>query len=225
MTAKAMNRPQYEDRDRGSNAPILIVTAVALFGLAVLMLYLCLAEPQPGTAMGAIRDVMRGLGGSICFVLPLTLAWGGMLCVSAARGHRVPVPVAVADGLLIVCLFAAVHVFFAERIIRERMTISGFTNFVAKSYGFNMGGGAIGALLAWPLYRYLGVAGGFIAALLAMALLLTATGSVGRAIRWINDRAGDRGEDDWEEPRRDRGREHQFDERSNASSQRAARRA
>ena len=222
---KRPTRREYEDRDRGSNAPLLIVVAVALFGLAVLLLYLCFAAPQEGTAMGAIRDVMRGLGGSLSFALPLALGWIGALCVLAARGRRPSLFKIICDLLLIIALFGAVHLFFAERIVRERMTISGFSNFVAKSYSYGSGGGAIGALMAWPLYRYLGVAGGFIAALLAMALLLTATGRVGRVIRWINDRMDARGEDDWEQPRRDRGRERQFDDRSNASSQRAARRA
>ena len=40
------------------------------------------------TAMGAIRDAMRGLGGSLCFALPLIMGWAGALCVLAARGCR-----------------------------------------------------------------------------------------------------------------------------------------
>ena len=220
---KKPTRREFEDRDRGSNAPVLIIIAVALFGLAVLLLYLCFAAPQEGTAMGAIRDALRGLGGSLCFALPLILVWAGALCVAAARGRRPSAFRIVCDALLIFLLFAAVQIFFAERIVRERMTLSGFSNFVDKSYGYGSGGGAIGALLAWPLYRYLGVAGGFIAALLVMAVLLTMTGRVGRLVRWINGYAESRdGYDDWNEPRR--GRERRPDDRPNANAQKAARR-
>ncbi len=194
MASRTSNRREYEDRYAGSSAPMLIVAAVALFGLAVLLIYICVVPPTPDTGMGAIRNVLAGLGGSLSVALPLVLAWAGVLCVGAARGMRVSPLRVIADALLIVCLFTAVHVFFAERIVRERMTINGFTNFVSKSYGYGAGGGAIGALLAWPLYRNLGVAGGFIATLLIAILLLTATGRMGRFVRFVNRRADARQE-------------------------------
>lgn len=185
----ASNRHDYEERDAGSSAPLLILAAVALFGLAVLLVYICVVPPTDGTGMGAIRDVLRGLGGSLAVALPLVLVWAGVLCVGAARGLRISALRVIADALLIVCAFTAVHIFFAERVMQERMTITSYANFVSKSYGFGAGGGALGALLAWPLYHNLGVAGGFIATLLLMILLLTATGRMGRFVRFVNRRA------------------------------------
>ena len=87
LASRASNRQVYEERDTGSSAPMLILAAVALFGLAVLLTYICVAAPQQGTGMGAIRDAMRGLGGSMAVALPLVLAWAGVLCVGAARGR------------------------------------------------------------------------------------------------------------------------------------------
>ena len=193
MASRTANRRVYEERDAGSSAPMLIVAAVALFGLAVLLVYICVASPQQGTSMGAIRDVLYGLGGSLAVALPLVLAWAGALCIGAARGMRLsPLRIA-ADALLMLCLYTAVHLFFVERICRERMTIMGYANFVSKSYGYGAGGGALGALLAWPLYRNLGVAGGFIATLLIAVLLLTATGRMGRFVRFVGSRSQARG--------------------------------
>ncbi len=189
MTRGNVKNRRYEERPAGSSAPALILTAIAIFGLAVLLMYIAVAEPQAGTAMGAIRDVMRGLGGSLCYALPLVLAWAGVLCIFAARGKRVSVIKTIVDILMILTFFAGVHVFFARRIVVERMTISGFSNFVAKSYSYGQGGGAVGALLAWPLYRYAGEAGGFIAAVLILLLCLTATGRLGRLAGFISDRA------------------------------------
>ena len=189
MSVSAINRRQYEDRESGTSVPTLVLCALVLFTLAILLMYICVATPVDGTSMGAIRNVMCGLGGSLRFALPLILAWAGVLCVGAARGKGVsPVRVTL-DALLILCLFTAVQLFFVERIKHDYMTLSTFSNFVTKSYGFGKGGGAIGALLAWPLYNSLGVGGGFITTLLVSVVLLTATGRVGTAVRWFRDRA------------------------------------
>ena len=216
MSSRTVNsRQQYEERDAGSSAPMLILAAVALFGVAILLIYICVASPQQGTSMGAIRDVMLGLGGSLAVALPLVLVWAGVLCIGAARGMRLSPLRVVADALLILCLFTAVHIFFAERIRLERMTIMGYANFVSKSYGYGMGGGAIGALLAWPLYRNLGVAGGFIGTLLIAVLLLTATGRLGKFIRYMNNRG--------EETQERRKNEREFDDFEQKPARPAAR--
>ena len=185
MTARAVNKRQFEERDRGSNVPGKILASVALFGMAILLMYICFASPQPGTSMGEIKNIMCALGGDVAFVLPLILAWIGVLCIGSARGRRTSPLVITCDALLFVCLFTAVHLFFAERICRERMTIQTFANFVSKSYSYGKGGGAIGALLAWPLYHNLGVAGGFIATLLLAVLLVTATGRMSKVVRYV----------------------------------------
>ena len=211
--ASRNRRQQYEEAESGSSAPVLILCAVALFGLAILLGYLCVATPQQGTAMGAIRDVMRGLGGSLSVVLPLALVWIGALCVFAARGRRLSPLRIIADALLILCLFTGVHMFFAQRIVDQRMTIQVFSNFVAKSYGYGVGGGALGALLCWPLYHNFGVAGGFLGVLLIAILVLTATGRVGKLIRAVSEgqekrRKGEQEFDNFEEeaPRKPRRR-------------------
>ena len=58
MTARAVNKRQFEERDRGANVPGKILAAVALFGVAILLLYICFASPQPGTSMGAIKNIL-----------------------------------------------------------------------------------------------------------------------------------------------------------------------
>ena len=177
---------QYQERE-AMRGPTTVVASIALFGVAAVLLIVALMKPQQGTMMGAIQSVMRGLGGDMMLVLPLTAVWAGLLCALSTRGRRVsPLKVA-ADVLAALFVLAGVHMFFAHRIVIERMSITGFANFVAQSYRYGHGGGAIGALFCWPLYSSIGVVGGFIAALLAIVLLMTATGRVSRLVSFAEE--------------------------------------
>jgi len=84
MTARAVNKRQFEERDRSANVPGKILAAVALFGVAILLLYICFASPQAGTSMGEIKNILCALGGDMAFVLPLILLWIGVLCIGAS---------------------------------------------------------------------------------------------------------------------------------------------
>ncbi len=179
----------YEEPAEATGAPLKILGAVACFGLALLMLYITVAPPQAGTAMGAIRDVMRGLGGGANPVMALVLVWVGVLLVFSARGRRVRVLNVVMNALLFLCVFTAVQLFSARTVIEQHMSITTFANFVSKSYQYGRGGGAIGALLAYPLYMYLGQWGGLIVTLIVALLCLMATGRAQKIYRWTARRA------------------------------------
>ena len=191
MAGRKNKHEVYEEREVGSRTPVMILGAIIMFGLAALLLYMSLAVPQAGTAMGSIRNIMRGLGGNLFILLPFLLVWGGILFSIKAFGKRVSVVKVIFNLILLVCLFTAVQLFFVERIMRENMTINEFANFVDKSYMLGMGGGAVGALLAWPLYRFCVLAGGLIATVLIALLCLTITGRLQQFIRWTSRRAGD----------------------------------
>ena len=61
--------PIYEEENQPGSTLMKVIGALACFGLAVLMVYLSLAEPQQGTAMVAIRNITRGVGGSLSVLL------------------------------------------------------------------------------------------------------------------------------------------------------------
>lgn len=208
--ANQKKKPQYEDVQEGGGAPLKVIAAAACYGLAGLLIYILLARPQPGTAMGAIRDVMRGIGGGASPLLSLLLAWVGTLLVFSARGRRVRVLNVVMNALLFVFAFGAVQLFSARTLIEQQMSITTFANFVSKSYQYGRGGGALGALLAYPLYMNLGQWGGLIVALIAALLCLLATGRAQKIYRWIAERA-DEGQHRVEQHRNERKAERIFD--------------
>ena len=184
----AQRQDEFSDEAREGGRTGRIVAAVALYGVALLLAYVTLAAPVDGTAMGAIRGALVGLGGSCAILIPCMFAWVATLLAMSAAEKKLSAWRCAVDGVLFLCAFTAAQLFVAETVIAKRMTISGFANFVDKSYGYGGGGGAIGALLAWPLYVYLGKWGGLLGALLLALLSLTATGRAGRFVRWSRDR-------------------------------------
>ena len=187
MARKKQNVETYEERE-GSGKVGRILGSMALYGVMLLLGYIVFATPEAGTGMGAIRDVLCGLGGVMAIVIPLFFGWIATLMALKAAGKKVSVWKSILDGVLWLCVFTAAHLFVTEDVIRNRMTIHTFANFVNKSYAFGAGGGAIGSLMAWPLYSYLGKWGGVLGTLLLALLSLTATGRMQRFIDWSLDR-------------------------------------
>ncbi len=186
--ANQKNQPSYEEQAETNGTLGRVLGAAACFGVALLMGYLSLVAPTAGTAMGAIRNVLQGFGGSICVLIALFFVWIGVLLALSSRGMRIRVVNVITNVILFLCGFAAVQLFSAKNVFAQ-MSITSFANFVSKSYQYGRGGGALGALLAYPLYTYLGQWGGLIALLLAALLCLLANGRAQRFYRWTQRRA------------------------------------
>ena len=206
--SNSKNQSVYEERTERGSAPGKIIAAVICFGLALLTGYLSQVAPTAGTAMGRIRDVLRGFGGSVSVLIALFLAWIGALLVFSIIGKRIRIVTTITNVLLFLCAFAAVQLFSAQAVF-ARMSITSFANFVSKSYQYGGGGGAIGALLAYPLYTYLGEWGGLIALVLASVLCLLANGRAQRCYRWLRQRSKE-GQHYVEQRRNEKNVEHMF---------------
>ena len=178
----------YEDQAERVVSPGRIIAAIVCFGLALLTGYLSLVAPTAGTAMGKFRDVLRGLGGSVSLLIALFLAWIGALMVFSIVGKRVRIITTITNVLLFLCAFAAVQLFSAQAVF-ARMSLTSFANFIGMSFQHGSGGGAIGAILAYPLYSYLGEWGGLIALVLVAPLCLVLNGRAQRFYRWLCQRS------------------------------------
>ena len=179
----------YEEEMQASSPLVKVIFAIVCFGLALFLLYINLAAPQTGTFMGALRDVMRGIGGSMSILLPMMCIYAGVVIVMALMGRRMKVYRIICHVLLFICAFAMVHLFHAQEIIRLRMHIPGFANFVNVSYQYGSGGGFIGAACAYYLYIFGGTWGGLMILVLFAVILCTVLGYIPRLIRFIRSRA------------------------------------
>ena len=136
--------------EKRSKGPYMAVAAGVCFALALLCLLVFIfagSVPQ----LSGLSGALRGLGGDLRFVLPLAFVWFGISFAGAARGKRLGVLRALADVLIVLLFYAALHMFWADYVNENGYHVQaalGYGDFLKKSYDFGVGGGALGALLA-----------------------------------------------------------------------------
>ena len=187
--AKQNPQPRYEEQERASGGFGKVILAVIMFGIAAVLIYISFATPIQDTGMDLLRNTMRGLGGTVNSLLGAVFIWIGVMLILSARGRELKVINIIMNAILFLCGFTVVQLFSAEYILENRMSITSFANFVAMSFKLGFGGGAIGALLAYPLYTYLGSWGGLIALVFIAAICLLVTGRAQKIYRWVMHQA------------------------------------
>lgn len=165
---QAAPRPQPQPpEDRSFLREVL---GVVVMGAGLLLLYFCFAE---GDAAESVLRVLRGLAGSLFFVLPLIVVWIGALVTFAGKERRVRPGRVLLTLTLPLIVAAGWHAFYYE-VITAQMRQYSFLNFVNYSYYYQKGGtGVLGALLAWPVHRGL-MGENLFGSVLMLAILLVA---------------------------------------------------
>ena len=169
-------------------------TAIAsgvCFALALFCVFVLIASGGVPELVG-VEHVLRGLGGDLSLLLPLVLVWMGVLLAMRARGMRVAVWKLLVNALMVLSVFSAFHMFWADYINANGYHVQnalGYGDFLKKSYDFRVGGGALGAVIGGVLYLKMGVWAGFFVSLALVALCLAANGYLGTWIRAARRRA------------------------------------
>ncbi len=142
---------------------------VILFFAGLLLMYFLIVSPTDGLGRW-LTETARGLAGALCYALPLMLGWAGVLVAFSGRERSMKKSRVALISLLIVFVLSLVHLFSADYIM-EGARLHDYQTFLSRSYAYQGGGaGVLGALLCWPLYRSLGIAG---AAMILVALVLS----------------------------------------------------
>lgn len=127
-----------------------------------------------GMAFEKIKQVMQGLGGSLCIGISVLLIWGGALCMFTA-GKNVPKRSYFAMLALFLCVLGIFNLLSSvgsqnlmEYGVQYNQTqyspplshADGYWNLIRFGYRVSSGsgvfGGALGMLLAWPAWMFLG---------------------------------------------------------------------
>ena len=181
-TGKKKQAPKYS----ADAMALRLVLGLILIALGVLI-FLAVALGMEGSVFEGTRLVAQGLAGSLAVALPVIPIWGGVLLIISTQ-RRAP--------LRALCLAAALFVLVATALTLLVRTGSNNVNmmlmdylkesnaarynppdtyqlFLARGYELGrkgLGGGLLGMLLAWPLWKLVGaIPGMVVVALLALA--------------------------------------------------------
>lgn len=162
-----------------------IAWSILFGGCAILTAYVALFAPEEGM-LSSMRTVMRGLGGHLFVLFPLAFLWLCILSAFAAAGKKVSFWRVTANICLVLCLYTAFELFHVERLMEQKPFLS-WADGIVKAYRGLRGGGAFGALMAVPLYTWLGAWGGLIALLVLATLLFAATGKLAKISQLVRN--------------------------------------
>ncbi len=171
----------------------LIVLCVGILALV------CQFVASSGNLLNQCKYLVRGLGGTLCLLLPLVIIGVGAALVFF-KENRVSIRTVVCVTLIFLFVEGFLQLFEVRTVVSTLAADGkniGYGTFLARAYAFSSyectGGGLIGALIAWPLFCALDVWGSAILLLCAiMIALMVLTGmsfsSVGMSIsEWLDD--------------------------------------
>ena len=148
---------------------ILCIGLLALFSQFI---------PTGGGLLKQCTLLARGLGGTLCLLLPIMLCWAGVTLVFFSSG-RMKLKTMICGALVFLFVETLLQLFelggVTASLFADGQTPA-YGTFLARSYKNASldcrGGGLIGALLAWPLYCALDVWGAVIVLLFASVIVL-----------------------------------------------------
>lgn len=163
---KATRAPAYS----ADTMALHLAGGLLLIALGVLI-FLSVVMGMSGDVFAGMRQISRGLAGSLAWLLPLFPVWGGVLIILSTY-RKTPLRTFLLAALLYLLVLTALNLisrigstslmqYFAQQNYNKGQTPTAFDAYLARSYEMGVkgyAGGTLGMLLAWPLYRLIGSA-------------------------------------------------------------------
>ena len=150
----------------------IVVLCIGLLALASQFI------PSAGGLLNGFTLVARGLGGTLCLILPVVLCWAGVTLVFFSSG-RMSAKTMVCGALVFLFVETLLQLFEISTVtasIYADGKEATYLPFLLRSFRYASldckGGGLIGALLAWPLFKALDVWGAVIVLIFATTIVL-----------------------------------------------------
>lgn len=173
MSTKQPAKVQANFKTSVTDAPFRIFAGILLMLFGVLGLIACVIHSQSLFFFGYYR-ILIGLGGSLCFVLPVFAVWFGATVKISVR-HNVAGRACILAGVsyLLLLTVMALFSYFGSVPYITFLNAGSYFDYIKAAYAYPIAGGALGMILAYPLSRILGnIPGGILMALLLAVSLL-----------------------------------------------------
>ena len=171
----------------------IVILCVGLLALASQFI------PSNGGFLNQCMLIARGLGGTLCLLLPVVVCWAGVVLVFFAE-RRMSLRTLICGALIFLLVEAMFQLFqvstVSSAVYADGQTLS-YGSFLVRSYTSASldckGGGLLGALLAYPLYTALDIWGAMIVLIFALTIVLmvltgVSFGGVGMIVsQWMDD--------------------------------------
>lgn len=177
MAGKSRKKRKTNVGDRITRGACGIMTLC----LGILM-FACLFVASDAVVIQTLRAIIQGIAGALCPLIPIIVCWGGILLTFSAQGRVSPRRI-VCFVALFVCVASIFQLYQINDVLRYmqyNQLSENYFEFIRLSYirssAIKTGGGVLGALLAWPMWRALDLWGSmllFIFVILADLMLIT----------------------------------------------------
>lgn len=190
-------------RKRKQNSSVSVdnrgIWGILLFSVGVLS-FACQFIPSNGGILEITKYLVRGLGGQLCLLLPLLLCLIGAFLTLGGTAEFLNLRIVGSAFVMFWLIESLLQILRSNNIITSLNAdgqVPGWISYMGRSFRLSSlessGGGWIGSVLAWPLYRAFDIWGGAILIVVALVIvLMIATGisfgSVGaRLSDWADD--------------------------------------
>lgn len=173
------------------------VVGLLLVGVAVILL-ICFYVQTDFEVLRNVYSILWGLGGVLAVLLPIMILWLGLLCIFSTKS-QMKLRRYLAVLFIVICANAMVQLFDMQAIrnsIAGTSAGDGFPTYVVHAFSRGtqkIGGGAIGAVVVYPLWNILPVWGALILLIIAVisAMLICTNTSLAEIAEFVGLRLGD----------------------------------
>ena len=159
----ASNRYQGARSNKNKKQDTLIrheFVGILFYGISAILLLVMIMSSNEFTPLYSVKQFLKGLFGSMLWSAPILTALTGFWILKA-RGDKQLTKKTVLTTLIVYLFLLTMVEAFSVETISAQMKYTSYMNFMSFAFSARIGAGAIGGLLAWPFYSFMGKLGGF----------------------------------------------------------------
>ncbi len=208
----ASNRYQGARSNKNKKQDTLIrheFVGILFYGITAILLLVMIMSSNEFTPLYSVKQFLKGLFGSMLWSAPILTALTGFWILKA-RGDKQLTKKTVLTTLIVYLFLLTMVEAFSVETISAQMKYTSYMNFMSFAFSARIGAGAIGGLLAWPFYSFMGKLGVLLISLIGIILTVFASGvlSIESVLNRLNEKRAEAPKEDRSKktliPRRDK---------------------